>query len=104
MPYNNSQPLGSTARGGGGGWKALQLIGAMGKAQPASTEQQAALKGGAGPVSKMGAEDYLRQRQSSLGLGSSVYDRVNSDVGFQNSMAGYTAGTGAGKSASGNSY
>lgn len=104
MAYQQSQPLGSGTRGGGGGWRALSFLNSLEK-KPPTDAQQSALKGGAGPVSEAGALDYLAQRQAALGLGASAYDRAASDMGFQNAYAGYTAGTGdTGGKASGNSY
>lgn len=104
MAYQNTQPLGSTIRGGGGGWRALSLMNSGKSKAPTGSDQSAALKAGAGPLSEKAATDYWTQR-SQLGLGSSAYDRVASDLGYQNSFKGYTAGTGGtGGKASGNSY
>ena len=48
--------------GGGGGWKALQLLGMLkgAKTPPVSGQQAAAFNQGAGPVSQAGAEQFLR--------------------------------------------
>lgn len=61
MAYTNQQTisLNPPAQGGGGGWKLLQLLGAM-KQKPLTGQQQAAFQQGAGPVSQQGAEQYFR--------------------------------------------
>ncbi len=107
MAYNNTQPLGSSARGGGGGWRALSLMNSMKKADtpaPATEDQKEAFKAGAGPVSEAGAKDFLSAQQrmnSILGLGrNTVTDAVN----LKSAYGGYTAGTGTTAAPKGSSY
>lgn len=105
MAYQSNQPLGSSTRGGGGGWRALSFLNTMDSGSKTTGAQDAAMEGGSGPLSKEAAAKQLAERKAALGLGASVYDRAASDLGFQNAYAGYTAGTGAtGGKASGNSY
>lgn len=95
MPYQNSQPLGSSARGGGGGWKFLNMMNGGGTSAPTDT-QSSALASGAGPVTQQAALNYFQQQaafQSALGMGSNTVSgalTASSDLGFKNAYAGYT--------------
>jgi hypothetical protein len=104
MPYQNTQPLGTSVRGGGGGTRALSFVNSL--QQPtASSNQTQAMAGGAGPVSKTGATDFLKQKDqlnSILGLGSNTVS--GSLQPYTNAYAGYTAGTGNPPAAKGSSY
>lgn len=105
MAYQNSQPLGTGIRGsGGGGWKALEFVNSLQKSTK-PTPQEQAMAGGAGPVSKTGATDFLKQKDqlnSILGLGSNTVS--GSLQPYANAYGGYTAGTGNPPTAKGSSY
>jgi hypothetical protein len=105
MAYQNTQPLGSQARGGGGGWRALSFINSFQQPSGASSSQAAALQGGAGPVTEAEALQFLKQKDqlnSILGLGSNTVS--GSLQPYANAYGGYTAGTGNAPAAKGSSY
>jgi hypothetical protein len=105
MAYQNTQPLGSQTRGGGGGWRALSFINSLQQPKPTTANQDAALQGGAGPVTEAEALKFLKskdQLNSILGLGSNTVS--GSLQPYANAYGGYTAGTGNPPPAKGSSY
>jgi hypothetical protein len=115
MPYQNNQPLGTSAQGGGGGWRALSFMNSTQKDKLTPQSQQkdkltpqskSLLKDSAGPNTVTGAVNWYDQMMSVLGKGTEQYgfgSQLNKSP-YQNAYKGYTAGTGVGNQQSKSSY
>jgi len=105
MPYQNNQPLGTSAQGGGGGWRALSFMNSTQK-DKLTPQSKSLLKDSAGPNTVTGAVNWYDQMMSVLGKGTEQYgfgSQLNKSP-YQNAYKGYTAGTGVGNQQSKSSY
>ena len=106
MPYQNNQPSGTSARGGGGGWRALSFLAGAKKDTTLTPASKSLLETTGGPTTVTGAVNWYDQMMSVLGKGT-AQDGFGSQMNkspYQNAYKGYTAGTGVGNQQSKSSY
>jgi len=106
--YQNSQPLGTSIRGGGGGWRALSFMAGAKKDTTLTPASKSLLETTGGPTTVTGAVNWYDQMMGALGQGNpsggGLGGPQSGQSPYANTYRGYTAGTGVGNQQSKSSY